>query len=119
MSHAIHDDRHNETYYPIDETQVGCDGNCTSCTPRDCPQWRDSAFVCPACLEFKERAYPLSKFTEHKLMVREDGRFLCVECDEKYKDTADLATRTLDTLKDALNDAAWDRERAEFRKVAA
>ena len=81
---------------------------CLDCTPTQCARWEKSPFVCPVCLEFAGREQPVPFFHESALIVRNDGLHLCPDCGETYRDTANLALRAIENLKDALDDRNWE-----------
>lgn len=95
MRHELHDERLNEIYLPEE-------------CPEE-PRYEETALVCPACLEFSRRGYPLSQFREARLWVDQHGAYRCPVCEETYADAAEVATRAVDNLKDALDDQAFLR----------
>lgn len=99
------------------EPGSGCDGRCVDCVPDNCDRWRESQLVCPACLEFGQRGHPASTFRETQLLENEAGEYLCFDCGERYEDSVDLASRAIDSLKDALDNADWAEEQARHNAV--
>jgi hypothetical protein len=99
-------------FFPGEEPGEYCALTDEPCAPYppECPEWKPSELVCPACLEFRERGWPQSLYRSSRLLARESppGRrgFYCPLCDESYADAPAVAALALDRLRDALDDLA-------------
>ncbi len=94
-------------YFPGDEAGFRCRLTLEACSdhPPDCPEWKESDLVCPACLEFSSRR-PARAFEESRLITRH-GRYYCPQCYERYASEKDVALAALAALRDALDDGDY------------
>lgn len=94
-------------YFPGEDAGFYCSLTLEPCSdyPPDCPEWKETTLVCPACIEFKTRQ-PRRAFAEHALLGRE-GKLYCPECHETYDSELAVALAAINSLRDALDDAAY------------
>ena len=99
----------NGTAFPGDQAgpRCGISGDC--CAGGDsfsCPRWRPSAAVCPDCLEFRRRRWPVSLFRESPLLLEaENGRYRCPACEAEYAGLEAVLQSATNRLRDLLDDA--------------
>lgn len=96
------------SYFPDDEAGPRCDITGQTCVGGDsyaCPQWRQSTAVCPDCLEFQRRRWPVSQFREARLMVNlVNGRHRCPACEAGYASLEQVLECATNRLRDLLDD---------------
>lgn len=108
--------------FPEDQAGPRCDVTGLACVGGDsyaCPQWRQSAAVCPDCLEFQRRRWPVSLFREARLLANAvDGRYRCPACEAGYESLEAVLESATNRLRDLLDDLdCTEGQLAELRQL--
>lgn len=94
-------------YYCVTCRLSGEDGECNGYPP-ECGRYVETNVICPNCLEFKGRGYPVSEFRFANLLSATDASgkafFACPVCDESYFGLGEVMEHAIGNLKDALDD---------------
>ena len=94
--------------FPGEEAGPRCDLSgdlCPGGDSRACPHWQPSAEVCPDCLEFKRRRWPVSLFRESFLLLNAlNGRYRCPACEAEYASLEAVLQAATNRLRDLLDD---------------
>jgi len=93
--HEIHDEIHNEIYYPDTVFSLEDEG------------FTETGLTCPACLAFERRAFPRSVFRQGMIIGNRQGQLRCATCGECFSGLREYAERGVETLMDALDDMAY------------